>query len=134
MTAWFWPAPSKGSNQYPTIPIFINNSGIVNFCSLHAIAAKVSPFPESSGIRHIESSAGFRLHCLQSPTGPKVLLTWTPASPTAEKQKDLTECDRILKLIYSLYTDYALKNPFQAPEMPVKSDLFDAALISAIVS
>lgn len=36
--------------------------------------------------------------------------------------------DILLKKIYELYADYALKNPFYALEMPVRCELFDSHL------
>lgn len=105
--------------------------------SIHAISAKVSPVAGSGGIRHMDlllGGAPFSLHALQSPTGIKMIMTTTSGgSGTAEKKlADPTECERILKKLFAVYTDYALKNPFQAPEMPIKSEAFDEALVKTI--
>lgn len=108
------------------------------FHSIHAISAKVSPVPGSGGIKHLElilGGAPFRLHCLQSPTGVKVLMTTTTASTSSldKRLSNLTECEAILRKVYVAYTDYALKNPFHTMEMPIKSDAFDDA-VTRIVS
>lgn len=40
--------------------------------------------------------------------------------------------DQLLDKIYELYADYALKNPFYSLEMPIRADLFDQNLQTAI--
>ena len=40
--------------------------------------------------------------------------------------------DGLLKVIYELYTDYVLKNPFYEMEMPIRCELFDINLTQAI--
>ncbi|KAI3941406.1 hypothetical protein MKW92_022216 [Papaver armeniacum] len=40
--------------------------------------------------------------------------------------------DTLLKIIYELYTDYVLKNPFYEMEMPIRCELFDINLIQGI--
>jgi hypothetical protein len=76
----------------------------------------------------------FSLHALQSPTGIKMIMTTTAFGSNSSDKKlaDPIECERILKKLFALYTDYALKNPFQAPEMPIKSEAFDDALVKVI--
>ena len=36
--------------------------------------------------------------------------------------------EALLKVIYELYTDYVLKNPFYEMEMPIRCELFDINL------
>lgn len=36
--------------------------------------------------------------------------------------------DLLLRRIYELYSDFALKNPFYSLEMPIRCDLFDSNL------
>jgi hypothetical protein len=36
--------------------------------------------------------------------------------------------DALLRKIYELYADYALKNPFYSIDMPIRSDKFDEAM------
>ena len=38
--------------------------------------------------------------------------------------------DQLLRTIYELYADYALKNPFYSLEMPIRCELFDIHLQS----
>ena len=40
--------------------------------------------------------------------------------------------DEFLQKIYEFYSDYALKNPFYATDMPIKSDLFQSNLAKLI--
>ncbi|XP_018421658.1 PREDICTED: trafficking protein particle complex subunit 4 isoform X5 [Nanorana parkeri] len=40
--------------------------------------------------------------------------------------------DTLLRKIYELYSDYALKNPFYSLEMPIRCELFDQNLKSAL--
>lgn len=40
--------------------------------------------------------------------------------------------ESLLKVIYELYTDYVLKNPFYEMEMPIRCELFDLNLSQAI--
>lgn len=45
------------------------------------------------------------------------------------KQQNL---DILLKRIYELYADFALKNPFYSLEMPIRCELFETNLQTAI--
>lgn len=86
----------------------------------------------SGGIKQLELCTGdrpFRLYCLQSATGVKVLLT---VSGSDRRLSDPTEIEKLMKRAYQVYTDYALKNAFQPLDMPIKSELFDDALIKSI--
>ncbi|KAM9292262.1 trafficking protein particle complex subunit 4 isoform 4-T4 [Gastrophryne carolinensis] len=40
--------------------------------------------------------------------------------------------DALLRKIYELYSDFALKNPFYSLEMPIRCELFDQNLKSAL--
>lgn len=40
--------------------------------------------------------------------------------------------DIILRRIYELYSDYALKNPFYSLEMPIRCELFETNLQNMI--
>lgn len=42
------------------------------------------------------------------------------------------QMESLLKVIYELYTDYVLKNPFYEMEMPIRCELFDLNLSQAI--
>jgi trafficking protein particle complex subunit 4 len=96
------------------------------FASLHAIAAEAAaplrcpnntnPMGADDGIEEI-NAAGMILRCLQTRTGIKFVLTAEPTST------DLN-LDAILREIYILYTDCALKDPFYELEMPIRCELF----------
>lgn len=88
------------------------------FYPLFAIASQLSPEPKSSGIEVLEADT-FKLHCFQTLTGVKMMVV---ADPTQAGMEIL------LKRIYELYSDYALKNPFYSLEMPIRCELFDSNL------
>ena len=85
------------------------------FHSMYAIAAlQIIPRKDKldcTGIESLETN-NFRLNCYQTLTGVKFLVI-----------SDLREAaskDILLRKIYELYTDYALKNPFYKLEMPIR--------------
>lgn len=92
------------------------------FYPLFAIASQLSPEPKSSGIEILEADT-FKLHCFQTLTGVKFMVV-------AEPQQQGMEV--LLKKIYELYSDYALKNPFYSLEMPIRCELFDTHLQSLL--
>lgn len=88
------------------------------FYPLFAIASQLSPEPRSSGIEVLEADT-FRLYCFQTLTGVKFMIVAEPSQPGMET---------LLKRVYDLYADYALKNPFYALEMPIRCELFETNL------
>ncbi|CAG9859089.1 unnamed protein product [Phyllotreta striolata] len=88
------------------------------FYPLFAIASQLSPEPKSSGIEVLEADT-FRLNCFQTLTGVKLMIVTDRAQ---------TGVEILLKRIYELYADYALKNPFYSLEMPIRCELFDSNL------
>jgi hypothetical protein len=70
------------------------------------------------GIELIEAG-GIVLSCLQTRTGVKFVVTAEPGTPELEK---------LLREIYVLYSDCALKDPFYELEMPIRTDLFTSAV------
>lgn len=94
------------------------------FHSLWAIASKLSPEKNSSGIEVLEAES-FHLHCLHTLTGLKFLLMADPSHAGA---------GNLLKKVYEVYADYALKNPFYSLEMPIRCELFDQHLQKLIGS
>ncbi len=86
------------------------------FHSLYAIAAlqigSKKDKLKSSGIEMMETE-NFRLNCFQTMTGVKFLVM---SDLTVPSNKDV-----LLKKIYELYTDFALKNPFYSLDMPIRS-------------
>ncbi|KAF8929003.1 Sybindin-like family-domain-containing protein [Dissophora ornata] len=92
------------------------------FHGVHAITSKISPVPGSSGIEMLETDT-FRIHCFQTLTGTKFLLVADPQQPSI---------DHTMKKIYEVYSDYCVKNPFQNPEMPIRSEQFDVHLLKLV--
>lgn len=88
------------------------------FYPLFAIASQLSPEPKSSGIEVLEADT-FKLHCFQTLTGVKFMVVAEPIQMGLEM---------LLKKIYELYADYALKNPFYSLEQPLRCELFDQNL------
>ena len=64
-------------------------------------------------------AGGIKLCCLQTRTGVKFVVTAEPGTP---------ELDMLLREIYVLYSDCALKDPFYELEMPIRTDLFTSAV------
>mmetsp|Transcript_13642 Transcript_13642/g.40638 ORF Transcript_13642/g.40638 Transcript_13642/m.40638 type:complete len:152 (-) Transcript_13642:17-472(-) len=79
------------------------------FHSLHAIARQIAPC-RSKGIVTLETE-GFVLRCFQTLTGIKFVLT---------AEKGTSSMDVVLNMVYELYTDFVLKNPFQDVEQPIQ--------------
>lgn len=84
------------------------------FHSMYAIAAlQIVPQKDRfcTGIEAMETN-NFRLNCYQTLTGVKFLVI--------SDLNDSTNKDLLLRKIYELYVDYALKNPFYKLEMPIR--------------
>ncbi|XP_071396239.1 trafficking protein particle complex subunit 4 isoform X4 [Centroberyx affinis] len=75
-----------------------------------------------SGIEMLETDV-FKLHCFQTLTGIKFIVLADP------RQSGI---DALLRKIYEIYSDFALKNPFYSLEMPIRCELFDQNLKSAL--
>lgn len=94
------------------------------FYPLFAIASQLSPEPRCSGIEILEGDT-FRLHCYQTLTGIKFIVV-------AESTQSGIEI--LLKRVFELYADYALKNPFYSLEMPIRCELFETNLQTLLES
>nr|XP_025970071.1 trafficking protein particle complex subunit 4 isoform X2 [Dromaius novaehollandiae] len=92
------------------------------FHSLFAIGSQLSPELGSSGIEMLETDT-FKLHCFQTLTGIKFVVLADP------RQAGI---DSLLRKIYEIYSDFALKNPFYSLEMPIRCELFDQNLKLAL--
>ncbi|XP_011908425.1 PREDICTED: trafficking protein particle complex subunit 4 [Cercocebus atys] len=77
---------------------------------------------KSSGIEMLETDT-FKLHCYQTLTGIKFVVLADP------RQAGI---DSLLRKIYEIYSDFALKNPFYSLEMPIRCELFDQNLKLAL--
>lgn len=87
------------------------------FHGLHAIATQIAPVV-SAGIEKLQTDT-FKLQCFQTLTGVKFIITATP---------DTTDLESLLQIIYEIYADYVLKNPFYEMEMPIRCELFNKHL------
>jgi hypothetical protein len=92
------------------------------FHSLYAIASQLSPVKHCSGIQQLETDT-FKLHCLQTLTGIKFIVITDPR----RNNEDL-----LLRKLYEIYADFALKNPFYSLDMPIRCELFDTNLQQAV--
>ncbi|CAN6208673.1 unnamed protein product [Urochloa humidicola] len=90
--------------------------------SMHAISQQLSPTPGCTGIDLLQAH-NFDLHCFQSLTGTNFFAVCETGAPNMEM---------LLKVIYELYTDFVLKNPFYEMEMPIRCELFDLNLAQVI--
>ncbi|CAD5229913.1 unnamed protein product [Bursaphelenchus okinawaensis] len=89
------------------------------FHSLYTIASQLSPVAKSSGIETLETSQ-FRLNCFQTMTGVKFIVV---SSPIIDRP-----VNKLLRRVYELYSDFALKNPFYSIDMPIRADKFNEAI------
>ncbi|GLT72875.1 hypothetical protein SLA2020_447720 [Shorea laevis] len=116
--------------------------------SMHAISQQLSPVAGCLGIELLEADT-FDLHCFQSLTGlinsqtcasvfgysynfVSSIVTFKGQSFFVVSEPGTQLMDGLLKVIYELYTDYVLKNPFYEMEMPIRCELFDINLTQAI--
>mmetsp|Transcript_10189 Transcript_10189/g.24514 ORF Transcript_10189/g.24514 Transcript_10189/m.24514 type:complete len:141 (-) Transcript_10189:392-814(-) len=86
--------------------------------SIALILQELSPVSRSRPMSSLEAN-GFVLSCFDVPTGLKMVLLAEPGTQGLEL---------LLKAVYSLYADYALKNPFYELDMPIRCDKFDERL------
>lgn len=103
----FVPHPKLKPNDW------IRVSGI--FHGMSTVIPRLSPFPKKhDGIASMEDDT-FQLHCYQSLTGLKFIVSATPQTQNLP---------RLLKDIYVLFCDYVMKDPFHRMEQPIKSIKF----------
>ncbi|KAF8511130.1 Sybindin-like protein [Hysterangium stoloniferum] len=91
---------------------------------IHAITSRLSPTGTSSGAHVIEAET-FKMTIFLTATGTKFVLLTSLSDQTA---------DSVLQKIYEAYADAVMKNPFQTPEMPIRSEGFDARISTLIGS
>jgi len=109
------------------------------FYPLYAIASQLSPELKSSGIEVLEADT-FKLHCFQTLTGIFFLLfvfslCYCISSVIFQGIKFLIvaepkqmNVEHLLRRVYELYADFALKNPFYSLEMPIRCEQFESNL------
>lgn len=89
---------------------------------IHAITSRLSPTGTGSGAHVIEAET-FKMTIFLTATGTKFVLLTSLSDQTA---------DSILQKVYEAYADAVMKNPFQTPEMPIRSEGFDTR-VSAVI-
>ena len=94
--------------------------------SLHAISRtnSVSSVKKSSGIELLETST-FDLHCFETKTGIKFMVC---------SMKKAIGVERLLRRVYDVYADFAMKNPFYELEQPIQAELFEERVMIAVKS
>nr|KJB66447.1 hypothetical protein B456_010G140600 [Gossypium raimondii] len=116
--------------------------------SMYAISQQLSPTTGCSKIELLEADT-FDLHWFQSLTDN--FLSDFPTRLTEScrlglvshrldvRTKFFVVCEpgtqhieALLKVVYELYTDYVLKNPFYEMKMPIRCELFDINLTQAV--
>eukprot|EP01012_Entosiphon_sulcatum_P046112 TRINITY_DN61801_c0_g1_i1.p2 TRINITY_DN61801_c0_g1~~TRINITY_DN61801_c0_g1_i1.p2 ORF type:complete len:142 (+),score=31.02 TRINITY_DN61801_c0_g1_i1:66-491(+) len=90
-----------------------------SFFTQHAIAMQLSPVPGCGGIDCIEAE-GFKLWCLETPTGIKFIVITDPGADNSRGQ-----VSNLLNEIYVVYSDYVMKTPFHDWEQPIHVEKFD---------
>ncbi|TYI74240.1 hypothetical protein E1A91_D07G186000v1 [Gossypium mustelinum] len=90
--------------------------------SMHAISQQLSLTTGCSKIELLEGNT-FDLHCFQSLTGTKFFVVCKLGTQHMEA---------LLKVVYELYTDYVLKNPFYEMKMPIRCEVFDINLTQTV--
>ena len=85
---------------------------------IHAITSRLSPAGNSSGAQVIEAET-FKMTILLTATGTKFVLLTSLHDTNAEM---------LLQKTYEAYADTVMKNPFQNPEMPIRSEKFDVRI------
>jgi len=89
---------------------------------IHAITSRLSPTGVGSGVQIIEADT-FKMTISLTPTGTKFVLLTSPAETGAET---------LLQKVYEIYADAVMKNPFQTPEMPIRSEGFETRVMALL--
>jgi hypothetical protein len=106
-----------------------SNESLVLAGTLHgiyALTAQISPVPNSTGFNVLECGQ-FKIMCHVTLTGNfilvilglKIILLCDPQQ---------SNIDGVIRKIYEIYADYAMKCPFVKVDMPLRSELFDSAM------
>lgn len=95
----------------------------------------VSPNTNKTGLQSVETDY-FNLYVFQTLSGIKFIIVTSPvaASSTSRGELDgqLQQTNMIFKELYVLYSDYVMKDPFYALDMPIKNGLFDLKVKEAV--
>eukprot|EP00792_Barthelona_sp_PAP020_P005123 TRINITY_DN2508_c0_g1_i3.p1 TRINITY_DN2508_c0_g1~~TRINITY_DN2508_c0_g1_i3.p1 ORF type:complete len:135 (+),score=25.39 TRINITY_DN2508_c0_g1_i3:46-450(+) len=86
--------------------------------ALQLLLVQLSPIPIDSGMKEL-TFGQYKMVCLTTPTKLTICAITDVITQGIED---------LLDEIYFLYCNYALKNPFQRQDMPIKSELFEQKL------
>lgn len=120
--------PDKNRNASGTIG---NNSSSIKMGSFKGDDFFKDPFQSwnKSGIRQLCTDQ-FTMFIYQTMTGLKFVTISSQTASTTNSNNNghiisIQIADNFLRKVYCLYSDYVMKDPFYAIEMPIKSELFD---------
>ena len=82
------------------------------FYTLRDISTQIAPVFSKIGIETLNADT-FKLHCFKSATGTTFFIVAAPG---------VSGLPGILKKVYTIYADFALKNPFYKMEQPIRHD------------
>ena len=113
--------PKKTSNEKLVMASMID--------TMYAIASNLSPYENEKnkhgGIELLETE-NVHLHCFQTPLGTKFLVESEPMFNSSSIIQPL------MRKLYQVYADFALKDPFYTIEMPIKGAKFEQNIRSAV--
>jgi len=97
------------------------------FHALSSMAAQISPVSGGRAVQGIEmvGFGEFNLFCKHTLTGLQFILI---ASSGVSKRA----AEDVLRAVYQVYADYALKNPFYAVDMPIRLTGFNRGIRQVI--
>jgi hypothetical protein len=103
---------------------------------IHAITSRLSPTGTSSGAHVIEAET-FKMNIFLTATGTPFVVRYQRAVSKVHRAgtkfvllTSLAEpsANAVLQKVYEVYADAVMKNPFHTPEMPIRSEGFDAKI------
>ena len=90
--------------------------------------ASITSAKKKTGIETLVTQ-DFTIDCLQSATGTKfVLFTANTGTESGSSGPSPLNPRQILAKIQSKYANYAMRNPFYTPEMPIRCSLFEKSI------
>jgi len=131
--------PSIGSSNTSSITSSSNsisqlnsNSTILSNYSKGAMNAVSNS--NTSGLKSVETKY-FSMYIFQTLTGLKLILITSPngiSNTGGDLNRNTELAESVLRRIYSIYSDYVMKNPFYSLDMPIRVDLFDQKVTELI--
>lgn len=126
-------ATSSITSSNNSISQLNSNSTILSNYSKGAL--NVVSNSNTSGLRSVDTKY-FSIYIFQTLPGLKFLLITSPNGISSSSGGDLNRnaelAESVLRRIYSIYSDYVMKNPFYSLDMPIRVDLFDQKVTELI--